>query len=107
MAFLRTLLWIVVTIVVVVFSLRNWAPVTLNLFGDRQADVKLPALLLIAFLLGFLPLYAWHRLTLWRHRRALALARTADVPEPAVPPPVAAFAPAPARAADLGPASAD
>ena len=83
MAFLRTLFWIVVTIVVVVFSLRNWVPVTINLFGDLQADVKLPVLLLIAFLLGFGPLYLWYHLTRWRHRRERA-SLTAPVP-PALP----------------------
>jgi len=89
MNFLRTLFLIAVTVVVVVFSLRNWVPVTLNLFGDLQADVKLPVLLLASFLLGFLPMYVWHRLTRWRRRPA---AEPAPVPtptaEPAPPPPV-------------------
>jgi uncharacterized integral membrane protein len=89
MAFLRTLFWIALTVVVVVFSLRNWVPVTINLFGNLQADVKLPVLLLFAFLLGFLPLYAWHRATRWRHARALAAERAAG------PPPVPFVAPAP------------
>jgi putative membrane protein len=71
MNFLRTLGWIVLTIVVVVFSLRNWAPVTINLFAGLQADVKLPVLLLIAFLLGFLPLYIYHRAVRWTLRKKL------------------------------------
>lgn len=79
MAFLRTLFWIVLTVVVVVFSLRNWVPVTVNLFGDLQADVKLPVLLLIAFLAGFLPVYAWHRATRWRAERR----QVSYVPPPA------------------------
>ena len=110
MAFLRTLLWIVATIVVVVFSFRNWMPVTVNLFGDRQADVKLPILLLIAFLLGFLPLYAWHRLAVWRHRRALLVARATSLPlEPTVlaPPPSSPAPLRPVTEAGFGPASAD
>jgi putative membrane protein len=72
MAFLRTLFWICVTVIVVVFSVRNWSPVTINLFGDMQADVKLPVLLLIAFLIGFGPLYIWHRVFKWRQGRKLA-----------------------------------
>ena len=71
MAFLRTLFWIVMTVVVVVFSAHNWFPVTIGLFGNLQADVKLPVLLLLAFLLGFVPLYVWHRVTRWRSARAL------------------------------------
>jgi uncharacterized integral membrane protein len=88
MAFLRTLFWIALTVVVVVFSLRNWVPVTINLFGNLQADVKLPVLLLFFFLLGFVPLYAWHRATRWRHGRALAAERLAT-PVPPPPPPLA------------------
>ena len=92
MAFLRTLFWIAVTVVVVVFSIRNWVPVTINLFGDLQADVKLPVLLLLAFLLGGVPLYAGHRALRGRHRRAI-------VPvAPVAPPPIepSGFDPAPA-----------
>ena len=72
MAFLRTLFWIVITVIVVVFSFRNWSAVTINLFGDLQADVKLPILLLIAFLIGFVPLFIWHKALRWRHARMLA-----------------------------------
>ncbi len=89
MAFLRTLFWIAVTVVVVVFSIRNWEPVTINLFGNLQADVKLPVLVLIAFLIGFVPVYAWHRAVRWRDRRRvlLAAAPVAPVAAPAIEPP--------------------
>lgn len=72
MAFLRTLLWIAVTVIVVVFSVRNWSPVTINLFGDTVVETKLPMLMLVAFLMGFVPLYVWHRAVQWRHGRKLA-----------------------------------
>lgn len=72
MAFLRTLFWIAVTVIVVVFSVRNWAPVTVNLFGDTVVETKLPMLMLIAFLIGFVPLYVWHRVVQWRHGRKLS-----------------------------------
>jgi lipopolysaccharide assembly protein A len=84
MAFLRTLFWIMITAIVVVFSIRNWVPVTISLFGDIDADVKLPVLLLIAFLAGFVPLYVWHRAVRWRHGRQLAAAERAVPPPPVV-----------------------
>ena len=97
MAFLRTLFWIVLTVVVVVFSAHNWFPVTISLFGNLQADVKLPVLLLLAFLLGFAPLYIWYRLFRWRDRqRRIAAERAlaaAIAPAPA-PPPIDGLAPA-------------
>ena len=87
MAFLRTLFWIVVTVIVVVFSVRNWVPVPVNLFGDTVVETKLPMLLFIGFLIGFVPLYAWHRAVKWRHNRKLsAIERT---PPPVVAPPPA------------------
>ena len=45
MQFLKTLLWVLVAVVVALFASRNWGPVTLALWGDIQADIKLPALL--------------------------------------------------------------
>ena len=71
MQFLKTLFWVLVAVVVVLFAAHNWAPVTLNLWGDIQADIKIPLLLLIFFLLGFVPTYLVMRTKLWTHRRKL------------------------------------
>jgi lipopolysaccharide assembly protein A len=74
MNFLRTLFWVVVAVSLAIFANRNWGDVTLNLWGDIQADVKLPVLLLVAFLLGFLPPYFLMRSRVWNLKRKLALA---------------------------------
>ena len=97
MNFLRALFWIVLTIVVVVFSMRNWTVVTVGLFGGLAADVKLPVLLLVAFLIGFVPLYIWYRVHRWRlERRLLVAERALIVPAPvAVPVSVPLADPAP------------
>jgi uncharacterized integral membrane protein len=82
MQFLKTLFWVLLAVVVTFFSYRNWAPVTLNLWDDIQADIKIPVLLLIFFLLGFLPTWLWMRTRLWTYRRrvdALERSRTAPV----------------------------
>jgi uncharacterized integral membrane protein len=71
MQFLKTLFWVLVAVVVVLFGARNWTPVTLNLWGDIQADIKIPLLLLVFFLVGFLPTYLVMRTKLWTHRRKL------------------------------------
>ncbi len=81
MGFLRTLFWIAITVVVVVFSFHNWTSVTLDLFGGLQADAKLPVLLFVAFLIGFLPLYIYHRVQRWRYqRRMIEQSRIAAAP---------------------------
>ena len=107
MAFLRTLFWIVVTIIVVVFSMRNWVPVTIGLFGDLQADVKLPVLLLIAFLLGAVPTYLWQRTARWRRgRRTVAEDRTVAA-DPALAATVVPPPPSGAALSDVTPARSD
>jgi putative membrane protein len=90
MNFLKTLFWVLVAVVVVLFASRNWAPVTLNLWGDIQADVKIPILMLIALLLGWLPTWLVMRAKLWAMRRrveALERQRATEItPEPVVEP---------------------
>ena len=71
MQFLKTLFWVLVAVIVVLFATRNWASVTLSLWGDIQADIKIPILLLIFFLLGFLPTWLIMRAKLWACRRRL------------------------------------
>jgi uncharacterized integral membrane protein len=71
MQFLKTLLWVLIAVVVVLFSSRNWTDVTLSLWSDIQADIKLPVLLLIVFELGFLPTWLLMRTRVWSHRRRI------------------------------------
>ena len=71
MQFLKTLFWVLVAVVVVLFASRNWTPVTVNLWGDIQADIKMPVLLLVVFLIGFLPTWLLMRTRIWSHRRRI------------------------------------
>ena len=82
MQFLKTLFWVLLTVVLVLFGTRNWADVTLNLWGDIQADIKIPLLLLLVFLLGLVPTWLVMRARMWSmNRRIEALERH---PAPAV-----------------------
>lgn len=69
MQFLKTLFWVLIAVILVLFASRNWSDVTLNLWGDIQADIKLPVLLLIAFLAGLLPTWLILRARIWSLRR--------------------------------------
>ena len=71
MQFLKTLFWVLVAVLVVLFGSRNWFNVTLNLWGDIQADIKVPLALLIAFLIGLIPTWLIMRARLWSVRRRL------------------------------------
>ena len=98
MAFLRALFWIAVTLAVVLFSIHNWTLVTIQLSAGLEADGKLPVLLALAFLVGFLPLYLFHRVACWRGQRRIASLERAL----AATPPMVEGAPLP-RVADVDP----
>jgi lipopolysaccharide assembly protein A len=71
MQFLKTLFWVVVAVVMVLFARDNWQVVHVNLWAGLIADIKLPVLVLFAFLLGFLPTFIIYRARLWSLRRRL------------------------------------
>jgi uncharacterized integral membrane protein len=97
MQFLRTLFWMAVAVFLVIMARDNWSDVTLNLWGTLQADIKIPLLILLSFLLGFLPTWLTLRGRIWQLKRRLALhGRPGAV---TVNPP----APAPASDPSLGP----
>jgi putative membrane protein len=88
MQFLKTLFWVLIAVLVALFASRNWSDVTLNLWGDIQADIKLPVLLVVVFLLGFAPTWSLMRTRIWSHRRridAMERNRVASMPAEAIP----------------------
>jgi uncharacterized integral membrane protein len=88
MNFLKTLFWVVVAVSLAIFATRNWNDVTINLWGNLQADVKLPVMLFLTFLVGFLPTFLILRGRIWGLRRKLALAERPGLPPvPAAPSP--------------------
>ena len=92
MQFLKTLLWVLLAVIVALFASRNWVPVTLALWGDIQADIKLPALLLLVFLAGFLPTWLTMRAKSWAlTRRIEAMERNRVTATAAEPLPQSAF----------------
>ncbi|URD62270.1 LapA family protein [Sphingomonas sp. KRR8] len=85
MQFLRTLFWVVVAVFLAILGRNNWSDVTLNLWGPFQADIKIPLLILITFLIGFLPTFLVLRGRIWALKRRIAVAQRP--PETIVNPP--------------------
>lgn len=71
MQFLRTLFWIVIAVLIALFSYHNWTPVTVSLWSGLRLDSKLPVLIIAAFLLGMVPTLLLYQATRWRLRRRL------------------------------------
>ncbi|GAA4004805.1 hypothetical protein [Sphingomonas humi] len=84
MQFLRTLFWVVLAVFLAIIASNNWSDVTINLWGSLQADIKLPLLVLIAALVGFLPPFLLLRARLWRLERRIAVS---NPPAPTLAPP--------------------
>ena len=85
MQFLQTLFWVVLSVFLAIIARNNWFDVTINLWGSLQADIKLPLLVLLAALAGFLPICMWLRARLWRSERRTGVANPV-APTPAVTP---------------------
>jgi uncharacterized integral membrane protein len=84
--FLKTLFWVVLAVIIVLFAKANWSDVSMRLWGGLVVDVKLPVLCFAFFLIGFLPALIVYRTRIWALKRRLEpLTRNAAT----VPPPTA------------------
>ena len=72
MQFLKILFWCLLAFIAAVFTIGNWATVPIRLWGGMIADVNLPLLLAVTFLVGFLPTYLYFHAIRWRLRQRLA-----------------------------------
>ena len=103
MQFLKTVFWVLLAIVGVMFAFANSQRVSVALWSEMVVDTPLWMVALIAFLAGFVPMLVLHRTTRWTMRRRLdsanrALTETAVLPSTVrdLPPPGATpYAPPP------------
>lgn len=98
MAIVRTIFWVLLAVALVLFAVYNWDRIVVLIWPTLVLETPLPALVISAFLLGLVPMWALHRTTRWRLRRRIAgleamLARPNTIaPNPQsealVPPPI-------------------
>jgi putative membrane protein len=62
---LRTIIWVLAAAAFLIFAIYNWQAVELTLWQNLVLETKVPVLVLLAFALGFLPLYAYHLSVKW------------------------------------------
>jgi len=88
MQVIRTVVWVVLIIALALFTLNNWQPVSVKIWEGVYLETKLPALILVSFLLGLVPMWLAALAGKWRlNRRISALQNTVQASAP--PPPVA------------------
>ena len=88
MQFLKTLFWVVLAVVMVLFARDNWHVVEVNLWAGLVADIKLPILVLIAYLIGLVPTLIVYRARIWSLRRRLDTQNPSNAGPTVIPNPV-------------------
>ncbi len=74
MQIVRTIIWVLILFAILAFSFFNWQPVEVTLWDNMVLETKVPALVIIAFLLGLVPTWLYHRSVKWSlHRRIRSL----------------------------------
>lgn len=71
MKILRTIIWVLAAIGFLIFAAYNWQPVELTLWQNLVLETKVPMLALLAFLAGFVPMWALHRSVTWGLNRRI------------------------------------
>ena len=70
MQIVRTLIWVILLIVLLAFSWANWdQDVNVRIWDGLVWDTKLPAVAILAFLAGLIPMWLYHRAARWSHAR--------------------------------------
>ena len=93
MQFVRMLFWVLILAALLIFSAFNWRPVEVQIWTNLVLETRIPALVVVAFLLGLVPTWLLHRGTRWRlnrrisHLEAAARASAAPRPPDTAPPP--------------------
>ncbi|OYW44454.1 MAG: hypothetical protein B7Z33_11510 [Sphingomonadales bacterium 12-68-11] len=90
MKLVRTLAWLLLLAVLLVFSVANWGPpVTVRIWENLVVETQLPAIVILSLAIGFVPMWLYHRAVRWRMQRRIlsleAAARAAAVPPPTDP----------------------
>jgi putative membrane protein len=100
MKIVRTIVWVLLLVAMVIFSVNNWNPVEVKIWEGLVLETKIPALVVIAFLIGLVPMWMLHRASRWNaDRRIASLENAARASAMVAPLPAATPAPAPAAAA--------
>ncbi|HQS97260.1 MAG: DUF1049 domain-containing protein [Novosphingobium sp. 16-62-11] len=72
MTMLRTIFWVLVVAVLAAFTAANWQPVEVRIWEGLLLETRLPALVILAFLLGLVPTWLLYRATRWRLLRRIS-----------------------------------
>jgi uncharacterized integral membrane protein len=61
MQIVRTIVWVLLLVALLVFSAFNWKPVEVKIWEGLVLETKIPALVVVSFLIGLIPMWMLHR----------------------------------------------
>ena len=71
MQIIRTIVWVILLIGLLLFSINNWQDVEVKIWEGLIFQTKLPALVVLSFLLGLVPMWLLHKGASWRWNRRI------------------------------------
>ena len=90
MQIVRTIVWVLLLAALLVFSAFNWKPVEVKIWEGLILETKIPALVVVSFLVGLVPMWLLHRANhfyLTRRINSLESAARSAAVTPVAPPP--------------------
>ena len=95
MQIIRTIVWVLLLVALLLFSAFNWKPVEVKIWEGLILETKIPALVIVSFLLGLVPMWLLSRAQKFALNRRISSLETAARSAATTP---IATAPAPAPA---------
>ncbi|GAA0276899.1 hypothetical protein GCM10009127_17070 [Alteraurantiacibacter aestuarii] len=77
MQIVRTVIWVLLLVALMVFSYANWQPISVRIWDNLLIDTVLPAIVVVSFVIGFLPMWLYHRAGKWQLKRRIAALESA------------------------------
>ena len=77
MQIVRTIVWVLLLVALLLFSAFNWKPVEVKIWEGLILETKIPALVIVSFLIGLVPMWLLNRAQKFTLRRRIASLETA------------------------------
>lgn len=71
MQIIRTIVWVVLVIALLLFSFNNWETVNVKIWEGLILETRMPVLVIVSFLAGLLPMWLLHKGSRWRYNRRI------------------------------------
>lgn len=68
---IRTIVWVLLIVVLLVFSYNNWNPVVVKIWDGLLLETAIPVLVATSFLLGLVPMWLLSKAGHWRLTRRI------------------------------------